>query len=167
MGWDTQTHGGFGDTWDRHTDAQDGLGSQQPARQPVLPDGRQQPALAEEVGAGDGSTDGPGEERAACRQRAGRAQAGYEKNTGRIQAGYGQGRCRTQGRVCAGPRPQQVPPYPKIMKKKVSGRSKGKSILRSLLKIAAMVSGEAGEVLRGGQEVLGGPHPAQPCLARC
>lgn len=89
----------------------------------------------------------------------GRVQAGYEKDTGRTQKGYGQGRGRTQAgmsRVCAGSRPQQAPPYPKIMKKKVSGRSKGKSILRSLLKIAAMVSGEAGGVLRGGQEVLRG-----------
>lgn len=80
------TRGVFGDTWDRHTDAQDGLGSQQPAREPVLPDGRQQPALAEEVGAGDGSTDGPGGERAACRQGAGRAQIKCEQGAGRVWA---------------------------------------------------------------------------------
>lgn len=104
-------------------------------------------------------------------QRAGSVQAGRRQGMKKIQVEHRQGTGRADAEHRAGcaqdPVPSRSPPYPKIMKKKVSGRSKGKSILRSLLKIAAMVSGEAGGVLRGGREVLGGPHPARPCLARC
>lgn len=97
MGWDTRSGARY-----RHTDTQDALGGQQPACQPVLFDGRQQPALAEEVGTGDGSTDGPGEEMAVCRQRwAGRAQ-GNGQGTGRVQVGYGQNTGREVGRIWAG-----------------------------------------------------------------
>lgn len=97
MGWDTRSGARY-----RHTDTQDALSGQQPACQPVLFDGRQQPALAEEVGTGDGSTDGPGEEMAVCRQRwAGRAQ-GNGQGTGRVQVGYGQKTGREVGRIWAG-----------------------------------------------------------------
>lgn len=44
---------------DRQTDARYGLGGQQLAREPVLLDGGQQPALAEEVRAAQHPTNGP------------------------------------------------------------------------------------------------------------
>lgn len=82
-----------------------------------------------------------------------------------MQAGHRQGTDST---------PEPDPPYPKIRKKKVSWRSKGKSILRSLLKTAAMVSGRGDrnegvglgvntpKMPRGkGEE---GGHPACPSL---
>lgn len=113
QGGDTRMCGGGTHVQVLSMDTQDALGGQQPACQPVVFDGRQQPALAEEVGTGDGSTDGPGGEMAACRQSwAGRAQ-GNGQSAGRLWAEHRQGSGKDVGRsrqgkgsARAGARPQ-------------------------------------------------------------
>lgn len=107
----THGHSGHRVQTDRWTDAQYGLGGQELGCQPVPLDGHHHPALAEEISTGHDPTDGPVR----------RGQVGHRQSTEST--------------------PKPDPPYPKIRKKKVSRRSKGKSSLRSLLKTAAMVSG--------------------------
>lgn len=107
----THGHSGCRVRTDRWTDAQYRLGGQELGRQPVPLDSHHHPALAEEISTGHDPTDGPVR----------RGQVGHRQSTEST--------------------PKPDPPYPKIRKKKVSRRSKGKSILRSLLKTAAMVSG--------------------------